>query len=160
MARACWLVPLGFLLFMFFPSACPYCVLLRPFVSLLFFHVLPLILPLYFMSSSLSFVFLLVCLLTHVRLLLRRDGCCCYDWCMLTVKKGSEGWCLRGLSMRGRLWISMNKCCETHHNSPFCHTSIVGLESHDRLSWKVYHTKLHLENDPPKKMIVGSDFGP
>jgi len=32
MPRACWLVPLCFLLFVFFPSAHPCCVLLRPFV--------------------------------------------------------------------------------------------------------------------------------
>jgi hypothetical protein len=36
---------------------------------------------------------------------------------------------------------------------------MVGLEEHDRLSWEVYHTKLPLENDPPKKMKVGSGFG-
>jgi hypothetical protein len=28
--------------------------------------------------------------------LLRRDGCCCYSWCMITVRKGSEGWCFTG----------------------------------------------------------------
>jgi len=54
MARACWLVPLCFLLLMFFPSARPCCALFRPFVSMIFFPVLPLFLPLYFLSSSLS----------------------------------------------------------------------------------------------------------
>jgi hypothetical protein len=49
MVRACWLVPLCFLLFMFFPSTRPYCALLRPFVSLVFFPVLPLFLALYFL---------------------------------------------------------------------------------------------------------------
>jgi len=54
MARARWLVPLCFLLLMFFPSARPCCALLRLFVSMIFFPVLPLFLPLYFLSSSLS----------------------------------------------------------------------------------------------------------
>jgi len=41
MARACWLVPLCFLLFVFFPSARPYCVLLRPFVLWFAFPCFP-----------------------------------------------------------------------------------------------------------------------
>ena len=73
MAWACWLVPLCFLLFMFFPSARPCCALLRPFVSLVFFPLLPLFLPLYF---------LFILPLTRVRFLslLKRDGYCCYGW--------------------------------------------------------------------------------
>jgi hypothetical protein len=47
--------------------------------------------------------FLFVLPLTRVCLLLRIDGCCCYGWCILTVRKGSEGWCLWGLSVIGRL---------------------------------------------------------
>jgi len=83
------------------------CVLLHSFVSLVFFPVLPLFLPLYFLSSSLSlslFSPLFFCLsflsFASVLYLLRRDGCYYYGWCMLTVRKGSEDWCLRGLSVR------------------------------------------------------------
>ena len=75
--------------------------------SLVFFPVLPLFLPLYFLSSSLPlsmFSPLFFCSsflsFASVLSLLRRDGYCCYGWCMLTVRKGSEGWCLRGLSVR------------------------------------------------------------
>ena len=133
MAKECWLVSLCFRLFMFFPSARSFSLVFHVFsgfvssyiyvfcslcgssccvnslsvCSLVFFPVLPLFLPLYFLSSSLplsmfspfffcssflSFAFVLS--------LLRRDGYCCYGWCMLTVRKGSEGWCLRGLSVR------------------------------------------------------------
>jgi hypothetical protein len=66
MARACWLVPLCFLLFMFFPSARPCCALLRPFVSMIFFPVLPLFLPLYF---------LFILPLTRVRLVSTEKKC-------------------------------------------------------------------------------------
>jgi hypothetical protein len=47
---------------------------------------------LFFCLSFLSFA--------SVLYLLRRDGCYYYGWCMLTVRKGSEDWCLRGLSVR------------------------------------------------------------
>ena len=87
MARACWLVPLCFLLFTLFPFARPCCVLLCPFVSLVFFPVLPLFRPLYFLSSSLSLSLPLFSLLffyssflslVSVLSLLRRDDYCCY----------------------------------------------------------------------------------
>ena len=37
--------------------------------------------------------------------LLRRDGCCCYGRCMITVRKGSEGWCLLGAHGENGDWF-------------------------------------------------------
>jgi len=103
MARACCLAPLCFLLFMFFPSARPCCVLLRSFILWFSFPCFPFFsLCIFCLPPSLLF-FLFVLPLTRVCLLLRIDGCCCYGWCILTVRKGSEGWCLWGLSVIGRL---------------------------------------------------------
>ena len=134
MAKECWLVSLCFRLFMFFPSARSFSLVFHVFsgfvssyiyvfcslygssccvnslsvCSLVFFPVLPLFLPLYFLSSSLPlsmfspFFFFCSSFLSFASVLslLRRDGYCCYGWCMLTVRKRSEGWCLRGLSVR------------------------------------------------------------
>jgi len=102
MARARWLVPLCFLLFMFFPSARLCCVLLHSFFLWFSFPCFPYFsLCIFYLPPSLLFFSIRPS--SHSRpSSMRRDGCCCYGWCILTIRNGSEGWCIRGLSVRGR----------------------------------------------------------